>query len=368
MNWLKREIEELKSKHLYRELKVLNSPQGKNLNISGRRVINFSSNDYLCLASHFDSECSKWGMGSGASRLISGNFEIHEILEEALAKRKGTEAALLFSTGYMANIGTVSSLASSKDLILSDELNHASLIDGCRLSRAKVLIYPHKDVETLEHLLSKHRKKYRHCFIVTDSVFSMDGDIAPIDKLFEIKKIYNCTLIVDDAHATGVVGWSSFELFGIKPDENTVIVGTLGKALGTFGAFVCGTKLLREYLINKCRSFIFTTAPPPIIACQTLKNLEKVPARMKKLKERISYFRKTSGIKSESAIFPVILKDEQTAIELANYLLKNGFFTPAIRPPTVKESRIRISLCSEHTKEEINRLWETINRFLKAYT
>ncbi len=360
MNWLRKEIEELKKKHLYRKLKTLKSPQGKEIVVEGKTLINFSSNDYLCLASRFDQECREWGMGSGASRLVSGNFEIHELLEEKLAEKKKTEATLLFSTGYMANVGLISSLASSEDLILSDELNHASLIDGCRLSKAEVIVYPHRDTETLEYLLSKHRQNYRHCFIVTDSVFSMDGDIAPLKQLFELKDNYNCILIVDDAHATGVVGWSSLELFGIKPDESTVIIGTLGKALGTFGAFICGTKTLREYLINKCRSFIFTTALPPIVACQTLRNMEEVPERMEKLKSLIDYFRKISGIESESAIFPVVVDNEEKALKLAEHLLKNGFFAPAIRPPAVRKSRIRISLCSEHTKKELNKLWEAI--------
>ncbi|MEO2068734.1 MAG: 8-amino-7-oxononanoate synthase, partial [Desulfurobacteriaceae bacterium] len=261
MNWLREELEDLKKKNLYRTLRALASHQGKGIVIDGRRYLNFSSNDYLSLAKEFSLDCFKeWGTGSGASRLISGNFEIHELLEEELAKLKKTESSLLFSTGYMANVGVISTLAKEGDLILSDELNHASIIDGCRLSKAKVKVYGHSNVEELEFILSKERKNYRRCFIVTDSVFSMDGDIAPLKELFKIKDEYDAVLIIDDAHATGVIGWSSLDVFNIVPDERTVIVGTLGKALGTFGAFVCGSRILREYLINKCRSFIFTTA------------------------------------------------------------------------------------------------------------
>jgi 8-amino-7-oxononanoate synthase len=364
MNWLSGELESLKLKNLYRELKTLDSKQGKIIKINGRELINFSSNDYLGLAKEFDPECfGEWGVGSGSSRLVCGNFSIHEELEEKLAEIKKTESSLLFSSGYMANVGVISSLTNDKDLILSDELNHASIIDGCRLSKAKKLVYPHNDTETLEFLLSKERKKYSNCVIVTDAVFSMDGDLAKLKELFYLKDEYDCVLIIDDAHGTGVVGWSSLDLFNLKPDERTVIVGTLGKALGTFGAFVCGTKTLREYLINKCRTFIFTTALPPAVACQTLKNLKKVSNRMKKLRENISFFKEISKVSSESAIFPFIVGDEEKALKISRELYEKGFFVPAIRPPTVKESRLRITLTCEHTKKEMKELAETLNEF-----
>jgi len=364
MDWLLRELNELKRQNLYRELKTLSSKQGKLIEVNGRKLVNFSSNDYLNLAGNFNAEClERWGGGSGASRLVCGNFSVHEELEGKLAKAKKTESALLFSSGYMANVGLIVSLAGSEDLILSDELNHASLIDGCRLSKAKKAIYPHSDTETLEFILSKERKKYRNCFIVTDAVFSMDGDLAKLDELFRIKEDYGCVLIIDDAHGTGVVGWSSLDVFGIKPDETTVIVGTLGKALGTFGAFVCGTKLLREYLINKCRTFIFTTALPPAVACQTLENLKKVPQRMKELQRKISLFRELSGINSQSAIFPLLVEDEEKALKLSAYLHGKGFYVPAIRPPSVKESRLRITVTCEHTKAEMEELLSAISEF-----
>lgn len=365
MEWLKEEILKIKELGLYRELRSLSSPQGKKIRINGRELLNFSSNDYLGLAKNFSKECfEQWGTGSGASRLVCGNLEVHEKLEEKLAKVKGTEASLLFSTGYMANVGVISTLAKEGDLILSDELNHASLIDGCRLSKAKKIIYPHSDAETLEFILSKERKNYRHCFIVSDTVFSMDGDIAPLRELFKLKDLYDAVLILDDAHGTGVIGWSSLEVFNLKPDERTVIVGTLGKALGTFGAFVCGSKVLRKYLINRCRTFIFTTALPPAIACQTLENLKLVPERTKKLQENIKFFRKLTGINSQSAIFPLLLKSPEEAVNLSKKLYEEGFFVPAIRPPTVKQSRLRITITSEHTEEEMTNLYQSIKSFL----
>ncbi len=363
MEWLKKELREIRNQNLYRKLQSVSSYQGKEIVMNGRKLLNFSSNDYLGLAKNFSCECfEKWGTGSGASRLVCGNFEVHERLEEKLARMKKTESALLFSSGYMANTGVIPTLAGEGDLILSDELNHASLIDGCRLSKARKIIYPHCDMETLEYILSKERKNYRHCFIVTDTVFSMDGDIAPLKELLKLKNEYDTVLILDDAHGTGVTGWSTLDLFNLKPDEKTVVVGTLGKALGTFGAFVCGSRILREYLINRCRSFIFTTALPPAIACQTIKNLELAPCRMEKLHRNLEYFRKLSGINSPSAIFPLIVETPETAVKLSDTLFEKGFFVPAIRPPTVRQSRLRITITSEHTKEEIESLWENITQ------
>ena len=364
---MKEELKEIKEKNLYRKLLPISSPQGKLVKVKNKTFLNFSSNDYLGLAKEQNPECYKeWGSGSGASRLVCGNFEIHEKLEEELAKVKKTESALLFPSGYMANVGVISTLAKEGDAIFSDELNHASLIDGCRLSKAKVFIYPHNDVETLEYLLSKHRKKFRNSFVVTDSVFSMDGDIADLPALMKLKREYDSVLIIDDAHATGVVGWSSLEVFNLQPDESTVIIGTCGKALGTLGAFVCGTKTLKEYLINRCRTFIFTTALPPSIACQTLKNLEKVPERMRKLKKNIDTFKKISSRNSQSAIFPLLVENERMALALSSYLKENGFLVPAIRPPSVKKSRLRISITSEHKKEEMERLMELIKGFFTS--
>ncbi len=358
---MRREIEGLKSKNLHRSLRFIENPQGKWIVINGKKLLNFSSNDYLGLAKEFDCECLKrWGGGSGASRLVCGSFTVHRELERELSRLKKTQDSLLFSTGYMANLGVISTLAGKEDLILSDQLNHASIIDGCKLSKAKVVIYPHRDWEFVKDFLKKDRKNYRRVLIITDSVFSMDGDLAPLRELFKLKDEFNALLVIDDAHATAVLGWSSLEVFNLEPDERTVIVGTLGKALGTFGAFVSSTSLLREYLINKCRSFIFTTALPPFIACQTLKNIQRAKERMERLKELIKFFRELTEIESSSAIFPYIVGSEERALKLSEKLLKKGFFVPAIRPPTVKESRLRITITAEHTEEELRELWRAI--------
>ena len=361
--FLEKELENLKVNHLYRQLKYSKTFCSKFVEVNGKKLLNFSSNDYLALAQRFSPKClEKWKTGSGASRLLSGSYEVHEELEVALAKVKKTETSLLFSTGYMANVGVLTTLAGEKDVIFSDELNHASIIDGCRLSKAKVIVYPHNDVETLDFLLSKHRKNYRFAFIVTEGVFSMDGDLSPVDKLMELKKLHSAILVVDDAHATGVVGWSSFDKFSVEPDEETVIIGTCGKALGTFGAFVCSSKTVKDYLVNRCRTFIYTTALPPFIACQTLENLKLVEDRMKRLKNLTDYFSKISGIPSESAIFPVLLNDLEKLLKVSKCLFERGFFIPGIRPPTVKVPRLRISVTLFHSKEDLEKLWENINR------
>ena len=365
MRWLEEELKELKEKGLYRQLYYSREKPGKFVNLNGKRLLNLSSNDYLGLAKEFSFECFyRWGCGSGASRLVSGSYAVHRRLEEELARLKKAESALLFSTGYMANLAVISTLAKEGDLILSDQLNHASIIDGCRLSKATRLVYRHRDLNHLEDLLKRNRKRFKRAFIVTDSVFSMDGTLAPLKELFELKNLYDVVLIVDDAHGTGVVGNSALDLFNLTPDETTVIVGTLGKALGTFGAFVAGSKTLREYLINKARPFIYTTALPPAVACQTLKNLKKMPLRMKKLQRLIKFFSKLTGIERRTAIFPILCENEKEALQLAAYLKEAGYWVPAIRPPTVRQSRLRVSLITLLTEDELTRFWIVLRGFL----
>ncbi|WP_457568710.1 8-amino-7-oxononanoate synthase [Desulfurobacterium sp.] len=365
-------LNELKKTNLYRKLRTIEKAEGVYVYINGKRFINFSSNDYLNLA--FDrkiaarhAECVKtWGTGSGAARLVTGNFSIHEKLEKKLAEIKKTETALLFTCGYMANLGILSSLLGDGDAIFSDQLNHASLIDGCRLSKAEVFIYKHKDPDHLKKLLKAHRNRFKTVAIVTDSVFSMDGDIAPLDELLKLANDYDAYLIVDDAHATGVIGYSSFDFFNQKPSEKTLIMGTLGKAVGTFGAFVASSKPLREFFINRARTFIFTTAIPPYLACATLENLKYVKTRMKKLQENIRLLSRLINVKSQTAIFPFIVGDAGTAVELSEKLFERGFIIPAIRPPTVPEgtSRLRITVSAGHSKEEIEKLANTISELI----
>ncbi|WP_457566917.1 8-amino-7-oxononanoate synthase [Desulfurobacterium sp.] len=367
-----RTLEELKKHNLYRKLKTIERAEGVYVYINGKRFVNFSSNDYLSLA--FDKRLAenhkkcleRWGSGSSAARLVTGNFTVHEELEKKLAKMKKTEAALLFTCGYMANLGILSSLLGNGDAIFSDELNHASLIDGCRLSKAKVFIYKHRDVDHLEELLKTNRSEFKTAAIVTDSIFSMDGDIAPLDKLLKLAEDYNTYLIVDDAHATGVIGNSSFDFFDIKPTEKTIIMGTLGKAIGTFGAFVASTSRMKEFFVNRARTFIFTTAIPPHIACMTIKNLQEIKSRMNKLQENIELLSKLTGIKSQTAIFPLIVGDSGRTLQLSEKLFEKGFIIPAIRPPTVPEgtARLRITVAAGHTAEDIKNLSDALKTLI----
>ena len=298
--FLAAELEELKGSVLYRRLRPVRGAQSARVEVEGRKVVLLSSNNYLGLAD--DSALrdaailalERYGCGAGASRSISGTMEIHLELEEKIARFKGCEATLLFSTGYMANLGLLTTLAKDGDLILSDEFNHASIIDGSSLSRAEVWVYRHRDTDHLEALLkaSSHRRK----LIVTDGVFSMEGDIAPLPQIRELADRYGAVVMVDDAHATGVLGHGRgtaehFRLTG----QIEIHMGTLGKALGGFGAYVAGSRVLIDYLINRCRTFMYTTAIPPALAAMALAALEIVeaePQRRDRLWENTHYFRK----------------------------------------------------------------------------
>ena len=302
--FLDEEIVALKEKGRYRFLRRLSTPQEARIPIEGKEVLNFSSNNYLGLANHPEvvaalADCAgRYGVGSGASRLISGHMDVHAELEEAMARFKGSEGCLTFSAGYMANLGILSTLGRPDATIFSDEWNHASIVDGCRLSRARVEVYRHADVTHLEDLLkaSSSRRK----IVVTDGVFSMDGDIAPLPDLVTVKDRYGAILVVDDAHATGVLpprGRGSADHFGLS-GRVEILMGTFSKALGTYGAYLCSTRRMVEYFINKCRPFIFNTALPPAIAGATLASLGilvREPGRLKALWENGRLFRREMG-------------------------------------------------------------------------
>src|SRR3989339_1455635 len=273
METLKKELQELENGGLLRKLRLLEGAQDPKVVVEGREVLNLCSNNYLGLANDArvkkaaQDAVEKYGVGSGASRLITGNMELHEQLEKKIAQFKGTESALLFNTGYMANAGTISALMDRGGIIFSDKLNHASIVDGIILSRAEYKRYPHGDFKTLEKML-KSSKGYQKKLIVTDSIFSMDGDIAPLPEITELAEKYDAWLFVDEAHATGVLGKNgrgAVEHFALEGPDIDIQMGTLSKAVGTFGAFVCGSKYLIDYLINKSRSFIYTTALPPAV-------------------------------------------------------------------------------------------------------
>jgi 8-amino-7-oxononanoate synthase len=371
-SFIHEEIKNLKKKGLYRNLRTVEGGQDSSVVMNGRKVLMLSSNNYLGLANHPDLKKAsidaalRWGTGSGGSRLISGNMEIHRALEKELALFKGTERALLFSSGYHANVGVISALVGEGDLILSDELNHASIIDGCRLSKAEVRVYKHADVTSLERML-KGSSRFRRRLIITDSVFSMDGDIAPLPDIVDLAEKYSAQLMVDDAHGTGVLGEKgkgAVDHFGLGRKVE-IQMGTLGKALGSFGAYIAGSEDLVHYLVNKARSLIYTTAlPPPVCGAglAALKILSERPDLITRLRNNNTYFRK--GMKhlgylvpeGETPIIPLVFRDPAATMEMAQRLLDEGVYVQGIRPPTVPDgtSRLRITLMATHTKEHLD--------------
>jgi len=340
--------------------------------IDGQRQIVFSSNNYLGLANDqrlvdaAKKTMDEFGVGSSGSRLTTGHTDWHQKLEEKIARFKQMEAALLFSSGYLANVGVLSSLPKAGDVILSDQLNHASIIDGCRLSKAKTVVYKHIDINNLEEKL-RQTISYRRRFIVTDGVFSMDGTIVPLDKIIQIAKQYDAYVIVDDAHATGVLGENgrgTSEYFGVYPD---VVIGTLSKAVGTEGGFVAGSKLLIDFLLNHARTFIFQTAMPPSICAASYTSLEIIEESAKKRQSLFSNINKVKNslvemgymVKGDlTPIIPVIIGDSKEAVMFSEKLQEKGIYAPAIRPPTVPngESRIRLTVTSAHDSKEIDYL------------
>lgn len=366
-----KELLDIKNKGLYRRLRIVESEQSSKVVIDCREVILLSSNNYLSLANHpkikeaAKKAIDKYGAGSGAARLISGNCILYTELEEKIAEFKNTEAALVFGSGYLANISILSTVVKEGDLILSDELNHASIIDGCRLSMAKKVIYRHKDTRHVEEILSKNKR--RRILIVTEGVFSMDGDIAPLPEIIDIAKRYSAIVMVDDVHGTGVLGKrgkGTAEHFGIGKGID-IHMGTLGKALGAYGAYAAGDKGLIEFLINKARGFIFTTALPPSVLASAIKAieiLEEEPHLIKKLWENRDYL--VNGLKSlgfdtmgcETPIIPILIGKAEKALKMSEGLFEQGVYVPAIRPPTVPEDtcRLRLTVMAAHTKEDLD--------------
>lgn len=375
------ELAQLKEKSLYRKMRTIASAQSKYVNIGGKQILMLASNSYLDLAD--DARVKKaaadaallWGAGSGGSRLTTGNILLHEALEKKLAQFKGTEAALLFNTGYMANVGIISALCDSESVIFSDEYNHASIIDGARLSKARIIVYKHNDMQDLEAKLNS--TNYRKGIIVSDAVFSMDGDIVNLPKLVELGKKYHLLTMIDEAHATGVIGATghgAVEYFGGEyvPD---IIMGTLSKSLGAEGGFACADKTIIEYLKNKARSFIFATSQAPAAvgaALKALEILEQEPQRTQKLQHNAAYFLDClhkEGVAAESptAIIPIIIGDEAAALKAADELLADGCLVSAIRYPTVAKgtARLRVALMSSHTEEELARVAKLIAAAIK---
>ena len=371
-DFLAEELEALRHRGLYRHLRRVEGDQGPTLQLGGREVINFSSNNYLGLANHpalqdaAKQAIDRYGCGSGASRLISGNMHLHEELESTIAKLKGTEAALVFNSGFQANTGIIPVLVGEGDVVLSDAFNHASIIDGCRLSRANIVVYGHGDLNRLEQSLN-NSSSARRKLIVTESLFSMDGDEAPLTDIVSLAEKHGAMVMVDEAHATGVYepnGAGLVAKLGLG-DRVLIQMGTLGKALGGFGAYVAGSESLRELLINRCRSFIFTTALPPAVMAMGIAAIDlvkKEPERRQALSNNCERLR--TGLKelgyslgnSQSQILPLIVGDATKCMRLSQDLLDRGIFAQGIRPPTVPQgtSRLRITLMATHTREHID--------------
>jgi 8-amino-7-oxononanoate synthase len=371
-------LETIKKRDLYRRLRPISGVQSHRVQVEGREVILLSSNNYLGLADHptlrraASEALERYGCGAGASRSISGSMELHHALEERIARFKGCEAALLFNTGYMANIGLLTTLMEQGDLIVSDELNHASIVDGCRLSRAEVAVYRHGAMDHLESLLkqSAHRRR----LIVTDGVFSMEGTITPLAEIRDLADRYDSLVMVDDAHATGVLGQGgrgTAEHFNLTGNIE-IQMGTLGKALGGFGAYVAGSKALIDYLINRCRTFMYTTALPPAVAAMALAALDIVegePERRQRLWGNTAYFREGLArlgftLLGETPICPIVIGDNALTMEADYRLMERAVFVQGLRPPTVppEGARLRAALMATHTREDLNQALDAFQR------
>jgi 8-amino-7-oxononanoate synthase len=369
-----------KAAGLYRRRRLLDSPQGTRIVVDGRALLNFCSNDYLGLASDarlttaFQQAAARFGVGSGASHLVCGHSSEHHALEDELAAFTGRERVLLFSTGYMANTGIIQALLRKEDSVFEDDLNHASLIDGGRLARCDYQRYAHSDVSDLVQKLKASGAERK--LVVTDGVFSMDGDIAPLQALASAAQAHGAWLMVDDAHGFGVLGAEGggvAEACGLGMRELPVLVGTLGKAFGTFGAFVAGPEALIEYLINSARAYIFTTALPPAVAAATRESLRIIrdgTALRDSLRDHITYFRREAGslgldlMASGTPIQPIILGTNERALAWSAALQEAGLLVGAIRPPTVPAgtARLRVTLTAGHAREDIDRLLEALAR------
>ena len=393
---IQQELQEIQAQGLYRSWRRVEAVEGSRIRVDGRWLLHLASNNYLGLSQHprvvaaAKEAIDRYGAGAGSARLIGGTFALHEELEEQLARFKQTEQALVFPTGYMANLGILSSLAGPEDLILGDRLNHASLIDACRLSKATFRVYPHGDPERLEAALKHRTGRYRRTLIATETVFSMDGTLAPLPEIVEVARRHGAWLLIDDAHATGVFGArgrGTLEHFGISPDD-ILQMGTLSKALGSLGGYLAGPRPVIEMLKNRARSFLYTTALPPAscaAALEALRVIEEEPLWRKRLWENVeSWVSHLSELGCDllsrsSPIVPVRIGSNEKTMALAQALFEEGIYAPGIRPPTVPagSARIRTSITALHAEPDLKRAIisfrnalenEKISRFpLKAY-
>lgn len=377
LSWIEQELKEIKNKDLFRILTELESAQSPEITIDGEKYILLSSNSYLGLTVEPKvikaaiAAIEKYGTGSGGSRLVSGSTDLHRQLEQRIAKFKKTESAILFSTGYLANVGTISTLIGKDDIVYSDELNHASIIDGCRLSKPKIRIYKHLDTEHLKDLLEKDVNNKCKKLIVTDTVFSMDGDLAPLPEIADLADKYGCMFMIDEAHSTGVLGKrgsGGTEYFGIE-DRVPIVMGTLSKAVGSLGGYIAGSQKLIDFIRNRVRSYIFDTSLPASSLAASLAAIDIIefePGRREYLWKLINKFKKgleeigLTILPSHSAVIPVLIGEAQSTLGFAKSLRENGIYTPAVRPPSVPEGmcRIRATLMAKHSEKQIEKALE----------
>ncbi len=365
------ELAELDEQSLRRTLRWLDGAQSREIFLDGIEGLNFASNDYLGLANHADLKTAmlegveRWGVGSGASRLITGSMTAHGMLEEKISELKGTEAALSFANGYATSVGTVSALVGKGDTVILDKLSHASLIDGARLSGATIRVFPHNNLEKLERLLESCSKTDSRVLVITESVFSMDGDVALLGDIIRLKNQFGALLLLDEAHGLGVYGENGMglsEYLGLS-SEVDIHMGTLGKAAGVAGGYIAGCRDMVDLVVNKGRSFIYSTAPPPAQAYTAMKALELIVSeegkhRREKLWDNINYLSQKLKIEGTSAILPWHVGESEEALALMESLKQKGIFVPAIRYPTVprKTARLRITLTAEHSREDLDLL------------
>ncbi|MGO9014511.1 MAG: 8-amino-7-oxononanoate synthase [Dissulfurispiraceae bacterium] len=372
-------LKALENNILLRQIKDRETTMMPNISFDGTEYINFTSNDYLglaCSASLRDAAAhaiAEFGFGGGASRLLAGGTQIHSTLEKAIAAFKDTETALVFGSGYIANTSALPSIAGEGDVIFSDELNHASLIDGCRMSRAQKAIYRHRDTDHLSMLMqtAKGDKK----IVVTDSIFSMDGDIAPLVEITALCKDHGALLYIDDAHATGVLGNGRGALahFGLRPEPWIIQMGTFSKALGSYGAFIAAEKEIIDWLVNTARGFIYSTALPSCVAAASLRALQLVQSdpmlisRLWQNRELLFNGLRSLGLNtlcSETPIIPIVVGDVKKTMDIAGELKKRRVYCPAIRPPTVKQPRLRVTVTAAHSEENIAELLDALEEVL----
>ena len=368
---LENELHKLDEQHLFREMKIVHGASTEWVEIKGKKLLNLSSNNYLGIAAHpmlksaAIQAIQRLGCSATSARLIVGNYELYDRVERDLARFKNTEAALIFNSGYTANVGIITALAGRGDIIISDKVNHASIIDGARLSGAEVLRYKHRDMVDLERCMQK-AEGYRRKLIVTDTVFSMDGGFAPLPAIVELKEKYKAVLMIDEAHGSGVFGENGrglADFYGVS-DQVEIIMGTLGKAFGCSGAYVAGQKVLIDYLSNKARSFIFTTGLPPAIVASIQAAIQVVQLenwRQKEVLAKASWVREELAkagfnlFNSESQIIPILVGRNEATLEFSRRLFDVNILAVAIRPPTVppNTARIRLSIMATHSKEDL---------------